>query len=187
MYTMSTIDLALIMLINIYADEFGQRHDTNVYNNGVMQVSVFLSVNYNREASEDEIITYVQDNAVVYSLTYKENVKWQNSTTDNGFHHDLDYVANKKASVPPKSVLDIKAPLYFTVPSGTAEGTHRWIAKLGDRQTNDNTPLTITIKTFNVSGDDLEIVNREGVDCHQLRKYKSDIYPESQKLVKCID
>uniref|UniRef100_A0A1X7VDQ3 Uncharacterized protein n=1 Tax=Amphimedon queenslandica TaxID=400682 RepID=A0A1X7VDQ3_AMPQE len=189
MFTMSAIDPALLILVNIYADKFDQRQDTSVYNNGVMQVSVFVSVNYNGEASEDEIIPYVQDNVVIYSLNYEENVQWEKSTTDNGFHHDIDYAANKNASVPSKSVSDIRVPLYFTVPGGTAEGKHRWIAKLGDTQTNYDTPLTITVKKFDVSSDKLEIVNREEVSCNQLRvlKYKSESYPDSQKLLKCID
>ena len=58
--------------MNIFADQFSDRQDTRVFNNGVMQVSVFISVSYNGEASEDKIIIYVQNNAVIYSLIWRK-------------------------------------------------------------------------------------------------------------------
>uniref|UniRef100_A0A1X7VDR3 Uncharacterized protein n=1 Tax=Amphimedon queenslandica TaxID=400682 RepID=A0A1X7VDR3_AMPQE len=191
MFTMSAIDPALLILVNIYADKFRDEQGTKVYNNGVMQVSVFVSVNYNGEASENEIIEYVQKHVVIYSLNFEEDVKWTKSTKDNGFHHDIDRAANTKfnASMPPKIISDIRAPLYFTIPGGTAEGEHRWIAKLNGKQTNVNTPLTVTVKGFEVSADQLEIVERAEVDCHKLRvlKYRGDApFPDSQKLMNCI-
>ena len=184
MYTMSAIDPTLIMLVNIYADQFGERHETSIYNNGVMQISVFVSVNYNGDASEDEIIAYVQKNVVIYSLTYGEDVKWTNSTIDNGFLHDIDHDANRNA---PKLISDIRVPLYFTAPAGTGEGEHKWIAKLGGKQTNDNTPLTITVKGFDVSEDDFEIVDRAEIGSAILRvlRYKDGAVPDLQKLLNC--
>ena len=67
---MSEFNPALIFLANIYADAFDKRQTTEVYANGVMQVSIFVSVNYNGNASgiEDEIKDYVRDKAVIYRL-----------------------------------------------------------------------------------------------------------------------
>uniref|UniRef100_A0A1X7VBA1 Uncharacterized protein n=1 Tax=Amphimedon queenslandica TaxID=400682 RepID=A0A1X7VBA1_AMPQE len=190
MYTMSAIDPALLILVNIYADLNGDRQETKVYNNGVMQVSVFVSVNYNGDASEEDIIAYVQDNAIIYSLNYGENVKWQISTKDNGFHHDIDHAANKNVTLPPKITSDVRAPLYFTVPGGTAEGEHRWIAKLNGKQTNDDTPLTVNVERFYVSHGDVIIEEKTnlGVPCHLMfvLKYAENVFPDAQKLVKLL-
>uniref|UniRef100_A0A1X7VCA0 Uncharacterized protein n=1 Tax=Amphimedon queenslandica TaxID=400682 RepID=A0A1X7VCA0_AMPQE len=189
MYTMSGFDPSLIILVNIYADLYGDRQQTSVYNNGVMQVSVFVSVNYTGEASEDDIKRYVQDNVVIYSLNYGENVQWQKSTSDNGFHHDIDHAANKNPAVPPKMISDVRTPLYFTVPGGRAEGEHRWIAKLDGKQTNDSTPLFVKVKSFSVNKDHFEISDRASLSCAHLRvlKYKYDVFPDTQKLVKSIN
>uniref|UniRef100_A0A1X7SVH6 Uncharacterized protein n=1 Tax=Amphimedon queenslandica TaxID=400682 RepID=A0A1X7SVH6_AMPQE len=190
MVTMSAVDPTLLILVNIYADMYQDRQDTKVYNNGVMQVSVFVSVNYNGEASKDEIIEYVQDNVDIYSLNYGENVQWAKSTTDNGFHHDIDHAANENESVPPKMISDIRALLYFTVPGGTAEGEHRWIAKLNGKQTSTNTPLTVTVEKFTVNQDDFEIVQRDDGLTHvrlYVLKYKDDVFPSTQKLLNCIN
>uniref|UniRef100_A0A1X7T3K3 Uncharacterized protein n=1 Tax=Amphimedon queenslandica TaxID=400682 RepID=A0A1X7T3K3_AMPQE len=190
MFTMSAIDPALLILVNIYADLNDDRQSTKVYNNGVMQVSVFVSVNYNGEASEEDIIAYVQENVVIYSLNYGENVKWEKSTKDNGFHHDIDHAYNKNESPPPKIISDVRAPLYFTVPGGIAEGEHRWIAKLNGKQTNDDTPLTVTVERFDVSNGDVVIEERKDVNvpCHKMLvlKYKKDVFPDAQKLVKLL-
>ena len=192
MYTVLAFQPALIALMNIFADQFGDRQNTKVYNNGVMQVSVFVSVNYNGDTNEgilDQIKRYVQVNATIYSLNYGENVKWKNSTTDNGYHHDIDHTANKNASVPPKLGSDIRVPLYFTVPGGTAEGEHRWIAKMDDGQTSVNKPLTINVRRFEVSHDYFEIVEKAYIYCHSLRalKYRKDKFPDHQKLLKLVE
>ena len=71
MYTMSAFNPALILLVNIYADQFGDRVDTRVYANGAMQVSVFISVNYNGDTDDgvlEQIKGYVQKNVTIYSL-----------------------------------------------------------------------------------------------------------------------
>ncbi|XP_019849628.1 PREDICTED: uncharacterized protein LOC109580659 [Amphimedon queenslandica] len=188
MFTISAIDPALIILVNIYADQFSDRQDTSVYNNGVMQVSVFVSVNYNGEASDDEIIKYVQNKVVIYSLNYGENVQWQKSTIDNGFLHDTEHDANESPSIPPKKS-DIRAVLYFTVPGGTAEGEHKWIAKLDGQQTSTKTALTITVEPFEISAGNLELVKKVTVNCAVLYvlKYKKGVFPIAQKLRNCID
>ena len=154
-----------------------------------MQVSVFVLVNYNGEATKNEIIEYVQNNVVIYSLNYDENVQWQKSTTDNGFHHDIDHASNKNPPMPPKMISDVRAPLYFTVPGGIAEGEHRWIAKLNGEQTSVNTPLIVTVKSFRVSEDDFEIFDGATLSGIVLRvlKYKKDVFPDTQKLVKSIE
>uniref|UniRef100_A0A1X7ULI5 Uncharacterized protein n=1 Tax=Amphimedon queenslandica TaxID=400682 RepID=A0A1X7ULI5_AMPQE len=156
-----------------------------------MQVSVFVSVNYNREASEEDIIAYVQDNVDIYSLNYGENVQWQRSTIDNGYHHDIDHATNRNVSRPPKMISDVRALLYFTVPACTAEGEHRWIAKLDGKQTNDDTPLTITVKSFHVSKGDLILANKKDTSIHcnlmYVLKYNDDVLPDAQKLVKLVE
>ena len=186
MHTMSAFNASLITLVNLYADQFDKRQDTKVYNNGAMQVCVFVSVNYNGDTDEDDIKDYVQKNVVIYSLTHEENVKWKNSTTDNGFLHDIEHDSNRNA---PKLISDLRVPLYFTVPGGTAEGEHKWMAKMGDKKTDEKTPLTITVKAFRVSADDFEIVDRADVGCVVLRvlKYKNDAVPGLQKLQKCTE
>ena len=42
------------------------------------------------------------------------------------------------------ALADIRTPLYFTVPLGSA-GKHRWIAKMGEQETSVNTPVTINV------------------------------------------
>ena len=37
------------------------------------------------------------------------------------FIYDIDHAANKNPAVSPKMISDVRAPLYFTVPGGSAE------------------------------------------------------------------
>ena len=183
---MSDFNPALIFLANIYADGFSNRQTTEVYANDVMQVSVFVSVNYNGNSDgiEDNIKDYVRENVVIYRMRDngdKEEVDWVYSETSNGFPHDIDY-NNKEGSSS-----DIRTPLYFTVPLGSA-GKHRWIAKMGEQETSVNTPVTINVRRFQLSADGSQIefikrVHRNGDSLCVLR-YKPGVFPEAQMLMK---
>ena len=141
---MSEFNPALVFLANIYADAFDNRQTTEVYANGVMQVSIFVSVNYNGNSDgiEDEIKDYVRDNVVILRLKDngdKEKVDWDYSDTSNGFPHDIEYHGDGGTAS------DIRTTLYFTVPPGS-EGKYRWIAKMGEQETSTNTPVTINAR-----------------------------------------
>ena len=185
---MSEFNSTLVMLANIYADGFTNRQTTKVYANGVMQVSIFVSVNYKGNSSglEDNIKKYVQDNVEIYSLTDNgnmEKVDWDRSSTSNGFPHDLDYGSRGRSSS------DKRAPLYFTVPPDS-EGKYRWIAKLGEQETSVNTPVTIDVHEFQplADGSQFEVAKRvKGTDDNTtlcVLRYKAGIFPDAQKLVK---
>ena len=183
---MSDFNPALIFLANIYTDGFSNRQTTEVYANAVMQVSVFVSVNYNGNSNgiEDKIRDYVRDNVVIYEMLNngdREEVDWVYSETSNGFPHDIEY-NNKEGSSS-----DIRTPLYFTVPLGSA-GKHRWIAKMGEQETNVNTPLTINVRKFQLSADgsQIEIVKRVYRKNNTLcvLRYKPGVFPEAQMLMK---
>ena len=183
---MSEFNPALIFLANIYADAFDNRQTTEVYANGVMQVSIFVSVNYNGNASgiEDEIKDYVRDNVVILRLRDngdKEEVDWVYSDTSNGFPHDIEYHGGGGTAS------DIRTPFYFTVPPGSV-GKYRWIAKMGEKETNPNTPVTINTRRFQplADGSQFEIAKRVIRDYDNLSviRYKDGAFPVTQKLKK---
>ena len=183
---MSEFNPALIVLANIYADAFDSRQTTEVYANDVMQVSIFVSVNYKGNASgiEDEIKDYVRDKAVIYRLMDnggKEEVDWVYSDTSNGFPHDIEY--HDKGG----TASDIRTPFFFTVPPDS-EGKHRWIAKLGEKETNPNTPVIINARRFNILVDGsqfefIEIAKRDN-DTLCVLCYKPGVFPDTQRLMK---
>ena len=182
---MSDFNPALIFLANIYADAFDNRQTTEVYANGVMQVSIFVSVNYNGDSDgiEDNIKKYVQENVAIYRLTddgNKEKVDWDSSATSNGFPHDIEYSTRGRSSS------DKRAPLYFTVPPDSEEGKHRWIAKLGERETSTSTPVTITVRKFQplADGSQFEFVKRVKRDNNTLcaLRYKAGAFPDTQGI-----
>ena len=193
---MSAFDPTLIMLVNLYVDEFNTRQDTKVYNNGVMQVSLFVSVNYNGD-TDDEIEKqtkeYVQDNVVIYTLeggkAELDTSKWKKSTEDNGYYHDIDHAGKQAGNGIPEIRSDIRAPLYITVPPDS-EGEHRWIAKLNGEETSSDKPVTVTVKMFAVTLDDVELVDRvKTKNCYQMRvlKYKDGVFPEVQHMLKLVE
>ena len=183
---MSEFNPALIFLANIYADAFDNRQTTEVYANGVMQVSIFVSVNYNGNADgiEDEIKDYVRDNVVILRLKDngdKEEVDWDYSDTSNGFPHDLEYHGDGGTAS------DIRTPFYFTVPPDSV-GNYRWIAKMGEQETNPNTPVTINARRFQTLTDGsqfefIEIVTRNDNNLCVLR-YKPGVFPDTHRLTK---
>ena len=184
---MSDFNPALVFLANIYADAFSNRQTTEVYANGVMQVSIFVSVNYNGNADgiEDKIKDYVRDNVVIYRLRDngdKEEVDWIYSDTSNGFPHDIEYHDGGGTAS------DIRIPFYFTVPPGSV-AKHRWIAKMGEQETSTNTPVTINARKFQplADGSQFEFVKRVSRDDHNslsVIRYKAGAFPDTQKLVK---
>ena len=183
---MSDFNPALIFLANIYADGFSNRQTTEVYANAVMQVSIFISVNYNGNSDgiEDKIKDYVRDNVVIYRMRDngdKEEVDWVYSETSNGFPHDIEYNDRGESSS------DIRTPLYFTIPPDS-EGKYRWIAKLGEQETSVNTPVTINVRKFQpfADGSQFEFVKRVTRDDNTLcaLRYKAGAFPDAQKLVK---
>uniref|UniRef100_A0A1X7UKT0 Uncharacterized protein n=1 Tax=Amphimedon queenslandica TaxID=400682 RepID=A0A1X7UKT0_AMPQE len=191
MFTMTAFNPALIILVNIYTDEFSDRQDTRVYANGAMQVSVFVSVNYNEDTDDEireQIKGYVQENVVIYTLddgkVILDTSKWKKSTEGNNFHHDIDHAGNSIPGI----LSDIRVPLYFTVPVAS-EGEHRWIAKLGKEETSTSTPVTVTVEKFSAISSNVEIVDKAATSCNQLRalKYKDSVFPDVQKLVKLVD
>ena len=186
MFLMSEFNPALVFLANIYADAFDSRQTTEVYANGVMQVSIFVSVNYNGNSDdiEDEIKDYVRDNVVILRLRDngdKEEVDWDYSDTSNGFPHDIEH--NDGGG----TASDIRTPFYFTVPVGSV-GNYRWIAKLGEKETNPNTPVTINTRRYQplADGSQFEIANRVRKDNESLSviRYKAGVFPDSQRLMK---
>ena len=85
------------------------------------------------------------------------------------------------------ALADIRTPLYFTVPLGSA-GKHRWIAKMGEQETSVSTPVTINVRRFQLSADGSQIeivkrVHRNGDSLCVLR-YKPGVFPEAQMLMK---
>ena len=89
----------LIILANIYVDEFSTNKETSVYSNGIMQVSIFFSVNYDGDTTgiDSQIYQYVQANAAVYELKKNgndmqilDNNKWVKSSSSNKYYHDID-------------------------------------------------------------------------------------------------
>ena len=189
MFLMSEFNPALIFLANIYADAFDNRQTTEVYANGVMQVSIFVSVNYNGNSDgiEDEIKNYVRDNVVILRLKDngdKEEVDWDYSDTSNGFPHDIEYHGDGGTAS------DIRTPLYFTVPPGSV-GKYRWIAKMGEQETSTNTPVTINARRFQplADGSQFEFAKRVTRNDNSLcvLRYKDGVFPVTQKLMKAYE
>ena len=192
MFLMSDFSPALVFLANIYADGFSNRQTTEVYGNSVMQVSVFVSVNYNGDVDgiEDEIKDYVRDNAVIFRLRddgSREKVDWVYSETSNGFPHDIEYRYNSTDRGGSSS--DIRTPFYFTVPPDS-EGKQVWIAILGLQETSTSAPLTINVREFKpfADGSQFEFVKRLEAKDHEnilcVLRYKAGAFPETQKLMK---
>ena len=186
---MSEFNPALVFLANIYANGFSNRQTTEVYANDVMQVSVFVSVNYNGNSDdiEDEIKDYVRDNVVIYRLRDngdKEEVDWVYSDTSNGFPHDIEY--NDEG----ETASDIRTPFYFTVPVGSV-GKYSWIAKMGEQETSIQTPVTINARKFQTLTDGsqfefLRILHRASNTLCALR-YKPGVFPDTQRVMKSYD
>ena len=185
---MAAFNATFIALANIYTDEYSTGQVTNVYSNGVMQVNIFLSVNYRENATgiESQIIEYVQKNSVIYVLETNSPLTWVNSTKSNEYYHNIDSASSEKKD--PRSKSDIRAPLYFTVPIDS-EGTYRWVAKLGDQETNTNTPVTVNVYEYYVAPSDFIIEDLTANVSATLRvlRYQHGSFEDKQKLIRCIE
>ena len=185
---MAVFDPTLIMLVGIYTDQYSAKQDTNVYSNGVMQANIFLSVNYNGDTTgiESQIIEYVQNNSVIYILETNSPLTWVKSTKSNGYYHNIDSASIEKKD--PRVVSDIRAPLYFTVPVNS-EGTYRWVAKLGDQETNTNTPVAVNVYEYYVTPSDFIIEDLTANVSATLRvlRYQHGSFEDKQKLIRCLE
>ena len=183
----AAFNATFIALANIYTDEYSTRQDTNVYSNGVMQVNIFLSVDYREDATgiESQIIEYVQNNSVIYVLENDSPLTWVKSTKSNGYYHNIDSESQKKDQ---RDKSDIRVPLYFTVPVNS-EGTYRWVAKLGDQETNTNTPVTVNVHEYYVTPSDFIIDDITSHGCATLRvlRYQHGSFEDKQKLIRCLE
>ena len=187
MYAMAAFDPTLIMLVGIYTDQYSAKQDANVYSNGAMQVSIFISVNYNGDTTgiESQIIEYVQTNSVIYVLETNSPLTWGKSTTSNAYYHDIDSASPEKKD--PYVVSDIRAPLYFTVPVNS-EGTYRWVAKLDGQETDTGTPVTVNVQEYYVTPSDFLIEDSTSYGHATLRilRYQHDSFGGTQKLRRCM-
>ena len=183
----AAFNATFIALANIYTDKYSTRQDANVYSNGVMQVNIFLSVNYREDATgiESQIIEYVQSNSVIYVLETDSPLTWVNSTKSNEYYHNIDSESQKKDQ---HDKSDIRVPLYFTVPVNS-EGTYRWVAKLGDQETNTKTPVIVNVYEYYVTPSDFIIEDLTANVSATLRvlKYKHGSFEDKQKLIRCVE
>ena len=145
-----------VQLAGFYTDGSQNILTTDVYANGVMQVEVWVSINYNGSTSgiESNINNYVYNNTVIYQLSgsSKTKVNWTKSATSNDFLHDI-----KRGGVQPETTTsDYRVPIYLTVPKGIG-GLYKWIAELGGVQTSSGSPVEVTVTTIAPSVDDVEI------------------------------
>ena len=184
---MAAFNATFIALANIYTDKYSTGQDANVYSNGVMQVNIFLSVNYREDATgiESQIIEYVQSNSVIYVLESDSPLTWVNSTKSNEYYHNIDSESQKKD---PHSKSDIRVPLYFTVPV-YSEGTYRWVAKLGDQETNTKTPVIVNVYEYYVTPSDFIIEDLTANVSATLRvlRYQHGSFEDKQKLIGCLE
>ena len=187
MVSSAGFDSSLIDLTGIYHEANGPLQRTNVYANGVMQVMLFLSVNYRGEDGyEEQIKEYVHNNAVIYELDDinggQNQVTWAKDFTSNGWPHDIEYPGLMKNDSSKSS--DIRAPFFFTVPSDTPIGTKKWVGKLNSQQTN--VPLTVEVRSFKVSAEDFEIVSRGWYENSELKiiRYVDNKFGDRQTLLR---
>ena len=188
MVAVAAFNATFIALANIYTDEYSTRQDANVYSNGVMQVNIFLSVNYREDITgiESQIIEYVQNNSVIYVLETDSPLTWVNSTKSNEYYHNIDSESQEKKD--PHSKSDIRVPLYFTVPIDS-EGTYRWVAKLGDQETNTKTPVIVNVYEYYVTPSDFVIDDLTANVSATLRvlRYQHGSFEDKQKLIRCLE
>ncbi|XP_019858480.1 PREDICTED: uncharacterized protein LOC109586711 [Amphimedon queenslandica] len=189
MVSSAEFDSNLIDLVGIYHEAHGSLQRTNVYANGIMQVMLFLSVNYRGDATglEETIKRHVHDHAVIYQLNdnngLQDEVTYEKSYTSNGCPHDIEYPGVMKNDSP-KSTSDIRAPFFFIVPFNSPTGTFKWIGELNSKQTK--THLTVEVRPFTVSADYFEIESRGLYMKAELRvlKYKDGKFGANQVLYK---
>ena len=145
-----------VQLAGFYTDGTQNILTTDVYANGVMQVEVWVSINYNGSTAgiKSDINNYVYSSTVIYQLSgsSKTKVNWTKSATSNPFLHDI-----KRGGVQPQTTTsDYRVPIYLTVPKGIG-GLYKWIAELGKEQSSSSSPVEVTVTTIAPSASDVEI------------------------------
>ena len=192
MVSLAGFDPSLIHLVGIYHEAHGNLQRTNVYANGVMQVMLFLSVNYGGdEGYEEQIKKYVHNNAVIYELDDinggQKVVTWKKSSTSNGYPHDIEYLGLMKKNDSLKSpTSDIRVPFFFTVPYDADIKKKKWVGKLGSIQTK--VPLIVETRKFQVASENFEIVSRGLYMKAELRvlRYKEGKFGTNQTPLKML-
>ena len=150
-----TIDPSNIQLANLYTDAKQTLTKTDVYANGLMQVLIYVSINYNGsvEGIEEDLSTYVYQHTEFVDAG-GDPVKWEKSQKTNEYLHDIN--RGTLEAIASKIESDFRIPIYFTVPK-TAGGQYSWYAKLSNQTTN--VPVTVTVTTITVYPSDMEIVD----------------------------
>ena len=160
-----------VQLAGFYTDGSQNILTTDVYANGVMQVEVWVSINYNGSTSgiKSDINSYIYKNTVIYQLSgsSKSKVNWTKSATSNDYLHDI-----KRGFVLSQTITsDYRVPIYLTVPKG-AGGLYKWIAELGGVQTSSSSPVEVTVTTIAPSASDVELSDVVTVNQSVLRSVR---------------
>ena len=189
---MAGFDAALLVLVGIYS--ISNNKETTVYNNGYMQVFVSLSFNYKGDCDSecmDDLQDYAKGKAGVLSKDIHGNLhplssEWVRSTTDNGFYHDINHPIKKAPGT--TIVSDIRVELFYTAPKLLTD-EQSWVGELDGMHTNPDLPLVISMETFSVTKDNLEIADLYSVSQSTLRvmKYKDNAFSSAHKLLRLDD
>ena len=189
---MAGFDAALLVLVGIYS--ISNNKETTVYNNGYMQVFVSLSFNYKGDCDSecmDDLQDYAKGKAGVLSMDIHGNLhplssEWVRSTTDNGFYHDINHPVKKAPGT--TVVSDIRVELFYTAPKLLTD-EQSWVGELDGMHTNPDLPLVISMETFSVTKDNLEIADLYSVSQSTLRvmKYKDNAFSSAHKLLRLDD
>ena len=109
---------------------------------------------------------------------------WVKSTKSNEYYHNINSESQKKD---PHSKSDIRAPLYFTVPVNS-EGNYRWVAKLGDQETNTKIQVKVKVQEYHVAPSDflVEDITSYGHATLRVLRYQYNSFGGTQKLRRCM-
>lgn len=152
-----------ITLTNLYTDTYKNKITSKVYANGVMQMSLFPTINYDTtdelsDADIADVKEYVYNNVIVMEI--KDNgstspLTWTKSTDDNGFVHDLE---SALSGIPlfKKLKSDIRTAIYFTVPVG-ATSQNKLFARLNGQESSKTMPVTVTTQPLSITSADFNI------------------------------
>ena len=160
-----------VQLAGFYTDGTQNILTTDVYANGVMQVEVWVSINYNGSTAgiKPDINNYVYSSTTIYQLSgsSKTKVNWTKSATSNPFLHDI-----KRGGLQSEVITsDYRVPIYLTVPK-EAGGLYKWIAKLGKEQTSSSSPVQVNVTTIAVSLSDVDFSDVTTLDQSVLRSIR---------------
>ena len=160
-----------VQLAGLYTDGSQNILTTDVYANGVMQVELWVSINYNGSTVgiKSDINNYVYNSTFIYQLSgsSKTKVNWTKSATSNDYLHDI----KRSVLQSQKITSDYRVPIYLTVPK-EAGGLYKWIAKLGKEQTSSSSPVQVNITTIAVSLSDVELSDVNTLNQSVLRSVR---------------